>query len=62
MVRNYKAKLKEQIANGETYVQDLLDRFEENILRACYSLWKHQISYVQTTLPLTRLTLMWLKS
>ena len=28
MVRNYKAKLKEQIANGETYVQDLLDRFE----------------------------------
>jgi len=28
MVRNYKAKLKEQIANGETYQQDLLDRFE----------------------------------
>ena len=28
MVRNFKAKLKEQIANGDTYQQDLLERFE----------------------------------
>ena len=28
MVRNFKVKLKEQIANGDTYQQDLLERFE----------------------------------